>query len=40
VENWPESEQNHSSVEARLEGMEDPFKDCFVAVDKRVRRHS
>ena len=40
MENWPESDQNHSSVEARLEGMEDPFKDCFVAVEKRVRWHS
>jgi phosphatidylinositol kinase/protein kinase (PI-3 family) len=27
-------------VEARLEGMEDPFCESFVIVDKRVRRHS
>lgn len=27
-------------MEARLEGMEDPFMENFLAVDKRVRRHS
>jgi phosphatidylinositol 4-kinase B len=27
-------------VEARLEGMEDPFMESFLAVDKRVRRQS
>ena len=34
IENWQEIEQNHSSLESRLEGMEDPFKDCFMSVNQ------
>jgi hypothetical protein len=40
LDNGNLSEQNNSSLESRLEGMEDPFKENFAKLDLIVRKTS